>query len=429
MVSISMIVLLPGYPDLRTSLLHQKLQMLNCCIERKETRENSSANFESAEGSSTDEEEFFDCADKPEEESRRKEKYSLWNQPVGRLGKFNNLRLLKTGDYLYIPVTQEPVPKSEDQLEEDTDVLLKLGSDAQGSELRAKMMSASLLSDMESFKAANPGSALEDFIRWYSPRDWIEGEELDEWGQKKGRLSSRMMIEDNFWIQMWDSAKPVPANRQKRLFDDTREAEKVLHYLDSRNLCQISELLIPILSHIAIYKLSEEQVSAELPDSVERLRGLIRAAERISRESKLQPRRFESFIQEVTALELKLSQANSLMYKFNPSGGVDQDLANLVADLVSGREVEVGGRAESRLGGRIADMFSEAQKAANMILPEQEEARNSPFPQPHEREIVLRVAVPRPATYSAECPQFLRAVLAKNEFRLVGAFSEDIVFF
>jgi hypothetical protein len=25
-------------------------------------------------------------------------------------------------------------------------------------------------------KAANPGSLLEDFVRWYSPRDWIEGD-------------------------------------------------------------------------------------------------------------------------------------------------------------------------------------------------------------------------------------------------------------
>jgi hypothetical protein len=40
--------------------------------------------------------------------------------------------------------------------------------------LRAQLMSASLLSDMESFKAANPMGKLEDFIRWYSPRDWIE---------------------------------------------------------------------------------------------------------------------------------------------------------------------------------------------------------------------------------------------------------------
>jgi hypothetical protein len=28
-----------GVPDQRTCLLHQKLQMLNCCIERKQARE------------------------------------------------------------------------------------------------------------------------------------------------------------------------------------------------------------------------------------------------------------------------------------------------------------------------------------------------------------------------------------------------------
>lgn len=26
---------------------------------------------------------------------------------------------------------------------------------------------------MESFKAANEGCVLEDFVRWYSPRDWV----------------------------------------------------------------------------------------------------------------------------------------------------------------------------------------------------------------------------------------------------------------
>jgi Rab3 GTPase-activating protein catalytic subunit len=47
---------------------------------------------------------------------------------------------------------QEPVPKTEDQVQEDAEVLLQLGTDAQGAEMRARMMSASLLSDMESFK-------------------------------------------------------------------------------------------------------------------------------------------------------------------------------------------------------------------------------------------------------------------------------------
>jgi Rab3 GTPase-activating protein catalytic subunit len=37
-------------------------------------------------------------------------------------------------------------------VEEDAEVLLQLGTDAQGAKMRARMMSASLLSDMESFK-------------------------------------------------------------------------------------------------------------------------------------------------------------------------------------------------------------------------------------------------------------------------------------
>jgi Rab3 GTPase-activating protein catalytic subunit len=87
---------------------------------------------------------------------------------LSRLGK---MLLVNSDEPVYIPVTQEPVPKTEDELEDDAEVMLKLGA---SSELRQQMMSASLLSDMESFKAANPSALFEDFIRWYSPRDWLE---------------------------------------------------------------------------------------------------------------------------------------------------------------------------------------------------------------------------------------------------------------
>jgi len=53
-------------------------------------------------------------------------------------------------------------------------LLCRLGTSAEGTHLRARMQSACLLSDMEAFKAANPGCVLADFVRWYSPRDWIE---------------------------------------------------------------------------------------------------------------------------------------------------------------------------------------------------------------------------------------------------------------
>jgi Rab3 GTPase-activating protein catalytic subunit len=36
-----------------------------------------------------------------------------------------------------------------------------------------------------------------------------------------------MQLPDNLWIEVWQQARAVPVRRQKRLFDDGKEAEKV----------------------------------------------------------------------------------------------------------------------------------------------------------------------------------------------------------
>ena len=79
-------------------------------------------------------------------------------------------------------------------------------------------------------QAANPGCVLEDFVRWYSPRDYVVEEVVDEMDNKvvKGELSARMKIPGNMWVEAWETARVTPARRQRRLFDDTKEAEKVL---------------------------------------------------------------------------------------------------------------------------------------------------------------------------------------------------------
>jgi Rab3 GTPase-activating protein catalytic subunit len=65
--------------------------------------------------------------------------------------------------------------------------------------VRARLQSAQLLSDMESFKAANPGCCLADFVRWHSPRDWEEG----------AGLSSRMRLPSNMWTELWDQVRSL----------------------------------------------------------------------------------------------------------------------------------------------------------------------------------------------------------------------------
>ena len=49
---------------------------------------------------------------------------------------------------------QDPAPMTEDMLEEHAEVLANLGTTVEGAELRAKMQSACLLSDMEAFKVS-----------------------------------------------------------------------------------------------------------------------------------------------------------------------------------------------------------------------------------------------------------------------------------
>lgn len=94
---------------------------------------------------------------------------------------------------------------------------------------------------MSAFKAANPDSVFEDFIRWHSPGDW-ESDEIDDKGKSiekrveqskckwppHGRLSKRMSEQGNSWRQIWNDSDSLPADQQKPLIDPVREGEKVL---------------------------------------------------------------------------------------------------------------------------------------------------------------------------------------------------------
>uniref|UniRef100_A0A1A9WMC7 Rab3 GTPase-activating protein catalytic subunit n=1 Tax=Glossina brevipalpis TaxID=37001 RepID=A0A1A9WMC7_9MUSC len=258
-----------GFPDTKTCLLHQKLQMLNVCIERRlerefkahrQTKDYIPENDLNLSDSLNDEDEFYDCLDHEEREtagdaenvllSKCTETEKVANKPEGRLKRLGNLKLLDADEYLYIPITQELVPKTEDQFLDDSEDILNLGS---SSDVVRQKMSSSLQSDMDAFKAANPLAKLEDFIRWYSPVDWTES--TDEDAQKTYKLSARMSAPGNIWQELWEHSKPIPAYKQKRLFDDTNEGFKVLTYLETRNLSEVYQLTVVPLLHSSILKL------------------------------------------------------------------------------------------------------------------------------------------------------------------------------
>lgn len=124
--------------------------MLNCCIKHKQTASSGPP------PEVVEEDEFFDAEESLDsmDETPQKQRHSAWNQPQGRSER-TKMKLLGSGETLYEPVTQESLPMTEDMVEEQAEMMEQLGDSAQGSELRAKILSASLLSDMEAFKVAH----------------------------------------------------------------------------------------------------------------------------------------------------------------------------------------------------------------------------------------------------------------------------------
>ncbi|XP_076283698.1 RAB3 GTPase activating protein subunit 1 [Lasioglossum baleicum] len=439
----------PGFPDtVRSCILHQKLQMMNCCIEKKKAREISAHksqsvdtdDFETASAES-EEEEFFECTseeatneDDLTTRTQQKAKYLLWNKPAGRSAKHPSLKLIQTGDNLYLPITQDPVPKTEDQIEEDAQVMMQLGTDKYASEMRARLMSASLLSDMESFKAANPGAVLEDFIRWYSPRDWIEDGGTNSWGQTTGHLSARMLIPNNPWSSTWSSAQPVPAHRQKRLFDDTREAEKALCFLSSKRLGQVAQLLLPSLTHAALYTLSQQKQDA-LPNLPDVTHSILNKLQYATKPIHQKLHIYEEIIRDIEGVEALVAQVNSLQHKL---GGNDEskEFTSFIIQLMRGKEVEVPGGSRGNIASRITTMFRDAQKAAlvmtsvnsNIEIDGIEDGKLKTFPEPSCKEFILRIVTPRPSPTSTPQPQRMYTCLKRDYIRLAGFFSEDTIF-
>ncbi|KAM7153419.1 rab3 GTPase-activating protein catalytic subunit isoform 2-T2 [Macrochelys suwanniensis] len=485
-----------GPPDLRCCLLHQKLQMLNCCIERKKARDEGKKAYTSdcsPSGSSGDtgkavdrsggdyqketekergevgksweswsdsEEEFFECLSDTEElkgngqENGKKggtkegSKESANLKPEGRLHPHGKLTLLHPGEPLYIPVTQEPAPMTEDLLEEQSEVLAKLGTSAEGAHLRARMQSACLLSDMESFKAANPGCCLEDFVRWYSPRDYIEEEVVDEEGNRvlKGELSARMKIPSNMWVEAWETAKPVPARRQRRLFDDTREAEKVLHYLAIQKPADLARHLLPCVIHASVLKVKEEETLEDIASVKKIIKQIISHSSKVLRFPNPEDKKLEEIIAQIMSAEAIIARARSLKAKFAiekcDQEEEKEDLERFVNCLLEQPEVSVIGAGRGPAGSIIHKLFVNAQRVATMTSLDEELKRSgssderrlnlgavADFPPPAGRELILRITVPRPAPYSKPLPQRMYSVITKEDFRLAGAFSADTTFF
>ncbi|XP_038987771.1 rab3 GTPase-activating protein catalytic subunit-like isoform X2 [Phoenix dactylifera] len=226
---------LDAYPDLNSCLLHQKLQVINCCIARKQHRTIAKESLDSVlKEASLD---SVHLSNHPGKLSPNHNIYvrTSMGEYVLRLGAIHpcqNLTMLETDEPIYSPVTQEGPVLTEELIKEIEEFVMHTGSVGAGC--------SQLLSDMQAFKAANPGCILEDFIRWHSPPDWMEmvsddqaNDSVDgEGSSRQGRLSERMQKEGNLWRELWETAKALPAVKQTPLFDEDLAVESILTTLE-----------------------------------------------------------------------------------------------------------------------------------------------------------------------------------------------------
>ncbi|KAG0294011.1 Rab3 GTPase-activating protein catalytic subunit [Dissophora globulifera] len=173
----------------------------------------------------------------------------------GGLMPLKDLKLLKTGEPLLIPKLQEPGYMTEDMIQIQEKLFETLGSSSDGAKMRAKMQSTQLTSDMEAFKAANPGCVLGDFIRWHSPKDWIED---------KGEMSARMADAGNYWQELWAHSKRIPVSRQTPLFNYNQEAAKVLFFLEGVSADQLFLQLLPTMCLISYDTLASHPIASHI---------------------------------------------------------------------------------------------------------------------------------------------------------------------
>lgn len=198
----------PDAPDLNTCLIHQKLQMLNICIHRL-TRKR-----------------FTRATEIP---STPQEGASIQSTAKGVAGVLIGAYLEDCPEVpVNIPLTQPLPVHTSDSLAEEASVLSALHETPEDRERASREQAKVLISDMAAFKSANPQGQLSDFVKWHSPKDWVQQE------NGEGHLSQRMSHEkDNKWRKLWAEVEPCPAIEQLPLFDPALAGERALYFLET----------------------------------------------------------------------------------------------------------------------------------------------------------------------------------------------------
>ncbi|KAF9195909.1 Rab3 GTPase-activating protein catalytic subunit [Haplosporangium sp. Z 11] len=320
----------------------------------------------------------------------------------GSVKPLKDLRLLETDAPLMIPKLQEPGYMTEDMIQQQEELFETLGSSSDGAKMRAKMQSTQLISDMEAFKAANPGCVLGDFIRWHSPKDWVED---------KRQMSARMADAGNYWQELWANSKRIPVSRQTPLFNHNQEAAKALFYLDSISADQLFVQLLPTMCLLAYDTLVSHPVALHIRQVAQSLKELAQELtgfpwNELTGEEDLN---LDVIMDKFREVELQMGRAIALVRKF-------PEQYSLVERILEDQETVVEDGAEREC---VYDLFSIGGSL------------QSSFPQPTSREFVLETFDPASTEIittgwnSRPLQRRMYACFKESELRIVEAIAKD----
>ncbi|BDA43382.1 Rab3 GTPase-activating protein catalytic subunit [Coccomyxa sp. Obi] len=258
----------PDAPDLAAGLLHQKLQMLNCCTF---LRRHPEAAFVTAPAVATPE--SLPWAGIQAGAARRS--IAPLAQEVGRLVRESTAAVAadqsedaKESDTDYASCCDDlpsaadidaaaadaaqsmevdeaelypsfelrlPSPVTSDMVAEREAALAALGE--AGAAAKARMRGSVLLQAMQAFKAALPGSQLEDFQDWQEKVGASVGVPPDASAAKEAMEA------------VWQGAQPLAAAEQRPLWSAELEGERALHWLETlQPECAWAQLLASALN-------------------------------------------------------------------------------------------------------------------------------------------------------------------------------------
>ena len=218
--------------------------------------------------------------------------------------------LVASGDQMYAPYLQRPEPLTDDLILERRMMLSEeyfasemVNKDARVPvqkrlEIAYRLQKPRLLSDMNAFKAANPGAIFQDFVSWYGN----PGNPLDDYSSNIAADSSMFSAHNglatgesvaikldkateaihilnetrNFWSTTWDEATALPASEQRPLFEVFSTVEMSLDYLENMHPAILMNQVMAVNLSNAYFLLANSAKDAMKVDVVKKLLSRLR---------------------------------------------------------------------------------------------------------------------------------------------------------